>query len=314
MNARKWQVRAIQWAWILILGLWGQSSLLAQTFQAEVSAGENFEKAQFRLWIEPDTALRGLLVLVPGSNGDGRTQVDDQRWQTFARPLGLGLVGVRFTDRKHENMAIEHYVDVRRGSGAALENGLLILAQSCGKKEFAKAPLLLWGMSAGGQFNYEFALWKPERVIGFVVNKGGIYYNAIASPDARAVPGLFFMGDEDLEFRNDILRGVYSVNRRFQSQWALVVEPQTAHVVGRSRDLAELFFEEILDQRLAPGTRTGLRPLPYSSGFLGDPKTGKVTPAKDGDEGRYPHAWLPSQFLAQAWQAVRAKEALPRRQ
>jgi len=22
----------------------------------------------------------------------------------------------------------------------------------------------MWGMSAGGQFNYEFVAWKPERV------------------------------------------------------------------------------------------------------------------------------------------------------
>ncbi len=30
------------------------------------------------------------------------------------------------------------------------------------------------GFSAGGQYNYEFASWKPEKVISFVVNKGGI--------------------------------------------------------------------------------------------------------------------------------------------
>ncbi len=47
--------------------------------------------------------------------------------------------------------------------------------------EIAQAPLLLWGMSAGGEFNYEFVAWKPERVAAFVVNKGGIYYSALLS-------------------------------------------------------------------------------------------------------------------------------------
>jgi pimeloyl-ACP methyl ester carboxylesterase len=37
-------------------------------------------------------------------------------------------------------------------------------------------------MSAGGQFNYEFAAWKPDRVAAFVVNKGGIYYTAKGTP------------------------------------------------------------------------------------------------------------------------------------
>ena len=60
--------------------------------------------------------------------------------------------------------------------------------------KLADAPLLLWGMSAGGEFNYEFAAWKPERVVAFVVNKGNVYYTGLASDAARRVPGLLFTG------------------------------------------------------------------------------------------------------------------------
>src|SRR5439155_9283182 len=40
--------------------------------------GNNYDKANFRLWY-PDGPgpLRAIVVLVPGSNGDGRPQADD---------------------------------------------------------------------------------------------------------------------------------------------------------------------------------------------------------------------------------------------
>ena len=50
--------------------------------------------------------------------------------------------------------------------------------------------MLLWGMSAGGEVNYELAAWKPERIAAFVVNKGNFYYTGIASKATRAVPAV----------------------------------------------------------------------------------------------------------------------------
>lgn len=82
---------------------------------------------------------------------------------------------------------IEHYVDVSKGSGQAMLDALTELSMQSKHPELANAPLLLWGMSAGGQFNYEFVAWKPERVVAFVVNKGGIYYSALVSAAARQV-------------------------------------------------------------------------------------------------------------------------------
>ena len=76
--------------------------------------------------------------------------------------------------------------------------------------EIATAPLLLWGMSAGGEFNYEFVAWKPERVVAFVVNKGGIYYTALAPKAARDVPGVLFVGGKDLESRTSTITGLFA--------------------------------------------------------------------------------------------------------
>src|SRR5438045_9324882 len=100
-----------------------------------------------------------------------------------------------FPTRRSSDLFIEHYVNVSQGSGQALVDALAGFAGRAHHTELASAPLLLWGMSAGGEFNYEFVAWKPERVAAFVVNKGGIYYSALLSRAAREVPGLLFVGE-----------------------------------------------------------------------------------------------------------------------
>lgn len=274
----------------------------AETYDVTMASGDNYDKAEFRLWL-PDgvESVGALLVLVPGSNGDGRGQVDEPFWQELAVRNQLALVGVRLTDKRHEDMFIEHYVDVRRGSGRTFLDALVQLGDESGHPEVGSAPLLLWGMSAGGEFNYEMAVWMPTRVLGFVVNKGGIYYSAQVDRRARQVPGLFFVGENDLAYRNDIIRGIYSANRRARALWALVEEPGVAHEVARSRDMAAMFYEELLAARLTDG---GMRALELNDGILCDPTSNECVAAADAPETTYPTAWLPSRKLADAWRAV----------
>ena len=92
------------------------------TFDETIPPGANFDKAEFRLWIPPVAGpLRGITVLVPGSNGDGRAMADDEFWQAFARATRLAIVACRFTDKPHEQNFIEDYVNVvaRQRPGAA---------------------------------------------------------------------------------------------------------------------------------------------------------------------------------------------------
>lgn len=279
---------------------------MAATYDVEMPSGANYDRAAFRLWLPDDAGtVQAILVLVPGSNGDGRGQVETPLWQEFAKRHHLALVGVQLTDKPHESMFIEHYIDVSGGSGQAFLDALTRLGELSGHAEVASAPFLLWGMSAGGELNYEMALWKPERVIGFVVNKGGIYYSALAPTAAREVPGLFFIGDDDLAFRNDIIRGIYSINRRARALWALVVEPGVAHEVARSQEMAVMFYEDLLGLRLpAESSGTALRPMKLAEGFFCDPASDQCVAAAEAPEQTTPTAWLPTEKLATAWKAV----------
>jgi len=281
----------------------------ATTVDETIAPGANYDKADFRLWLPPaGTPVRAIVVLVPGSNGDGRPMADDGFWQAFAAKHSLALVGCRFTDKPHDQSFIEEYIDVARGSGQALLDALAAFATRTKHPEIAHAPFFLWGMSAGGQFNYEFVAWKPERVAGFIVNKGGIYYHALVSKAARDVPGILFTGEKDLEFRTNTINGLFAVNRRGGALWALAQEPGAAHVVGRSRDLGAMLFEDLLPLRVPDGIATSgpvtLKPVDPKSGFIGDLKAMTTRPAAEAGALAAPTSWLPTSRLARAWVAV----------
>ena len=282
------------------------------TLEATVAPGANFDKANFKLWYPTGAAashLQGVVVLVPGSNGDGRAQADDPVWQEFATRNHLALVGCQFTDKPHDQNFIEDYVNVSNGSGQALLDALATFADKSHHPELAGAPLLLWGMSAGGQFNYEFVAWKPERVIAFVVNKGGIYYSALLSKAARAVPGILFIGGKDLWSRIDTISGLFAVNRRGGALWALAEEPAAGHIVGKSRDVALLLYEDVLALRLDSGS-TVLKPIADKTGFVGDLRAKTFAPIATAPATTGPTVWFPTERVARAWLAMVTEKAI----
>ncbi|HUJ43901.1 MAG TPA: dienelactone hydrolase family protein [Opitutaceae bacterium] len=234
-------------SWFIATAAFGGTNA---TSDVEIPPGSNFAVAAFRWWHPPETkALLGVVVLVPGSNSDGRNQVEDPLWQDFARHHSLALVGCWFRDRPHENMNIEDYARAPEGSGWALLEAVDRLAKAAAHPEAATARLLLWGISAGGEFNYEFACWKPERVEAFVVNKGGYYFTHLAPAATRAVPGIFFVGGKDEAFRIQSIQGIFAVNRQAGAAWKLIVEPDAGHELGKSGELAAEFFAEVIAQR-----------------------------------------------------------------
>jgi poly(3-hydroxybutyrate) depolymerase len=291
---------------LLVTGLiFVPPSARAATFDQVAKPGANYDKAEFRLWL-PDGAgpVRALVVLVPGSNGEGRTMVDDPFWQAFAVKHRLALVGCHLTDKPHDQSFIEEYVDVAKGSGQALVDSIAALGVQAGHAEIATAPLMLWGMSAGGEFDYEFAVWRPDRVVAFVVNKGNIYYTALAPAPTRSIPALLFTGEKDLDFRIETVNGIFAVNRRGGALWALTEEPGIGHAVGRSKDLGAMLFEDVLDARLPESSGGALRPLAERAGFIADLTAKTYAPVGDSRPPNHLTSWLPTERMAKAWQSV----------
>src|SRR4051812_16287311 len=100
MRVERWNGGTVGWWASALVGLCLGVPVQAQTgatFDETRPPGENFDKAEFRLWMPAITGpLRAIVVLVPGSNGDGRPMLEDTVWQAFATLHHSALLGVRF--------------------------------------------------------------------------------------------------------------------------------------------------------------------------------------------------------------------------
>lgn len=204
---------------------------------------EKLRYAKFRFALpEGLKQPRAILVLTPGSNDDGRPMVEWEEWKKFSLREDLAMIGCFFQDK--DPSAMEGYARASEESGGALLWAIREIQDQL-KLPLEHIPLLLWGFSAGGQFNYEMNASFPERVGAFVVNKGGIYYTALCSTPARTNPGLFFIGSKDAKFRQEIVTGLVGLNGRAGSNWLLVTE-DCAHEIHQSVELSKRFFTKVL--------------------------------------------------------------------
>jgi pimeloyl-ACP methyl ester carboxylesterase len=285
---------------LLLLSLLAASgSVSATSLEQEVApgAGDNFNEARFRLWL-PEKAgrVRGLFVLVPGLQGDGFGLVDDPRWQLLATKWNFGLLGCTLRDREG------NYSLAEKGTGRALLDALKKLGVRSNHPELGEAPLAMWGHSAGGQFNYNFTNWAPERVIAFVAVKGG-YYESQTDARSRSVPALFFIGEKDEAVRIENISRVFQTNRRQGAVWCLAVEPNEGHGVGRTVDFALAFFDAVVPQRLdaSPSGEARLRELGQAAGWLGSLSSYEVAPATSYSQPVGEAVWLPGEQAALKW-------------
>ena len=267
--------------------------------------GENFQLAEFRFWnpnINDD--YNGILVLTPGINRDGREAVLDTVWQKFATRHNLIIVASHFKNYESNNNL--RYRDASKGSGEILLKSIEKYSQEISNKNINELPLLLYGFSAGGQYNFEFASWKPERVISFVVNKGGYYDTAVASSDTQKVPGIFFIGEDDLYYRNNLILGIYSANRSQGANWTLITEKDTKHSPNNSKNLSISFFESIMTKRLKDNK---LVEINSDNPILGFPKRktfeffDKIDKTEFNNWGKLKSltVWLPDENFANIW-------------
>jgi pimeloyl-ACP methyl ester carboxylesterase len=202
-----------------------------------------------------------MIALVPGSNGDGRGDANAGDWQRLATELGFGLIACNFVG--------DSYCYAARGSGKTLVKALEEFAKAESHPEIAKAPLLLWGHSAGGQFNYNFACWEPDRTIALIVNEGGFFYDTVASPQTRATPAIIFAGEKDTPERVQNLTKLFDTGRTRGALWAFCMEKGLGHAVGRSKEVAQQFFRAVVPMRLpAGGLDSSMKHLAIADGLL----------------------------------------------
>ena len=270
-------------------------------FDYEVQPRTNFTKAEFSFWSPPyDQPIRGIIVMVPGAYGDGRGMVKDPAWQSLAQKYRLALVGCFL--QGHE------YYEASQGTGDALLEALHQFSAESGHPEIFPAPLLLWGESAGGEFDYDFANWKPTQVMAFVVNKGAYYDSKPPNPQMCSTPGLFFLGKTDTPLRIKNITDLWTIGRQKGALWALAPQPGSGHEFSKTPAIARTFFEAVLKSRLpddadTPQDASQMKTMQEGQGWLGDLATFDIHDGSADSEPNRNAAWLPDQDTAAAWKS-----------
>lgn len=243
----------------------------------------------FKAWqADGGRAGAGVLVLVPGYNGEGSGMLD-QRWKAFAERNGLLLLAPTFKAEGRENNGGRGYYYPEQGSGKVMEAAI---AQAGKRYGVRTDKVLMFGFSAGAHFTHRFAIWKPERVGALVAYSAGWW----GEPDAgvKPVPALIMCGEDDPRYGASY--GFFKKGQALGCPWVWKSFEGTGHVLTDPvRDMAEVFLEHY-----AKGLVEG---EVNAKVVYGDVQTFRATEVKEdvADEVRIV---LPSREVAEVWEEV----------
>jgi predicted esterase len=275
------------------------------TYTSTPGDKDNFSYAKFSIWCpENIKTYKGILYLAAGYEYSSIPMSYEEEWRELARENEFALLTSHMKSRTEKDTQIEYW-QAEYGSGQEMLNALGIFAKEAKHPELEHAPLAMWGFSAGGQFNYQFACWKPERVITFIAIKGGYYFSE-PNNEALKIPALFFTGEDDLQRRIDAVDELFDRNIKDEPLWCLAHEPNSGHEIGQTDKLAIPWLKEIIEQRLPKKANASkrafkLKDINQSLVWLGDRTDGYIAPAIDYKKDKKNASWIPNEELARMW-------------
>ncbi len=238
------------------------------------------ERNAFRLWIPDGVVPRAVVVLAPGNASDGTGLVEYKAWQEYAEKEKLALLGVHVRSSADE-------------AAANLIYALQTISKERGIDNASELPLLLRGHSHGGGFSYQFSSLHPKRVLGFSNIKGSLTNTSTSLP-----PGLFIVGEKDLEVRNISIKNAFLSQRKKKSIICYAVEPNGGHGVGDTDELVRAFFTAILKKRLVNNM---IQDINEEAIYLGNTETLVSYPYADYTENKEEASCLIDMDFSNAW-------------
>ena len=198
---------------------WIDRNIGTHVFKAE-SLPSNMTRAELHMWpCGRLLHLKGVLIVAPGVNGDGREVLKDLGWFNFAKEHNLLLVGISFASPicDLQNGCGYYYPD--QGSGDVLEDGLKSVG--CGH-----LPLMLYGFSGGAHFVSRFVQWHPTNVVAWCAYSAAWWGTSMT--DNISPPGIVACGSDD--FRVGTSRDYFYAGRERGMPWLWVEMTSVGHV------------------------------------------------------------------------------------
>lgn len=185
-------------------------------------------------------AVKGVLVLCPGMNGNGSILIQDTDWRAFAKQQSLGLVGMSFSSPPEElyGSPARGYYYPEQGSGEVLMRGLRELYGS-------DAKIFFYGFSGGAKFGSRFVDQHPDHILAWAAYSAAFWAEPVsASPTSP--PGIVACGEFDAT-RYGPSFGYFQQGRRKEARWTWVSVGNVGHMRHRQlENFMRAFFSAVL--------------------------------------------------------------------
>jgi len=265
----------------------------------DISIPENdtasYNYADFRIWINDSTdTLQGIYWFMHANNGDSRNIVMDTSYQNLVTGKEFALLGAHIFNM-HMDTGIGDAVIAAMDSFAVLSE----------HQEISFIPFFINGYSWGGQFAYHFTKWIPERMTGFITQKGGYHDTTYAGP-AIEVPALMIVAENDLDYRIENLTNIFLDHRPDGAKWILAMEPGVGHSLVTDYSFLHTFFNKVVDLRIPDNVNVfdpiTLNTLSDSLGWLGNQETYTIGSWECYNGIVDSSSWFPTRVVGEKWQ------------
>ena len=276
-------------------------------------------KVEGTIFLPPNVRrVRAVIVVLNSGRswtGMGGAFYGDSELRKLSETLELGLLLPRITPiREVEQIDVLRNADV--GGADSLLMLLRRLAGESGHQELIDAPLLLWGHSRTGHFAATFAALHPQRTIALVgYHAGGA---GLAGPDIdvlRYIPTLLLEAKRDIEQNSNrpgwpsefFAETSWRNARSLDAPWTFGIEPDAVHQnpsdLKTANALVIPWISAVLRARLSRDGQ-GLRAVGGASAWLGNIRTGEITPHAMFLGSKHEANWLPDEESARGWRVV----------
>jgi len=272
------------------------------TFRFFPEVGDNFDTAEFRLWLPASTDnLKGIVILCTHYNGNGLHLAGTSNWKEFATNEQLAIVSVRLESIN----SIGVYTNASNGSGNALIKSIDTLSEKYNILKLKTLPFLMRGYSAGGIFSYSFSEFMPEKVIAFSNIRGGSL-NPTSSINENVL-GFMLVGELESSNINRI-RDIVLSKRNNGAVWGYATEPNMDHFgnLTASDELTQSFFSIALNKRIISGSNQ-LTTVTEDSGWLGNNDSNEAHSFNTYPDDRKNASWLINEEFASKWKLFQLK-------
>lgn len=276
--------------WLVALmhlsGLTGLADSAWQRRHIEAVPTPRVSRAAFDLLLPRNP--KGILVLVPGANGDGRGFLNETNWTEFAEKRGWAVVAATFVSPEGLLKKGAGYYDVGASSGDMLLSALK-------EAGLGAQPLYIYGFSGGARFAAGFAMSFPSRVAGWAVLAPS---DAVAIRSGGDPPGIVACGANDGRLGASLswFKELRKTGRRVT--WVEVPRVAHARCPAFERFVRSWFSEEDSRRRgHDPGVWTDL-----GNGSLIDGKS-PCSPVN--------RSWFPSKDAYGSWRGLVADDSVP---